>query len=352
MISSRFIPAGTYSVPDALQAYRSPDLTSNVLTQSVVIDLRATLTTTGTATAQLNGGSLLGAVEEVQMIDNGEIVARFTGTELGAFTAHFGPFRASRLTSFAAGATALREQVVIPMAWAWPSSVVPTETGYRQRASDTKLQVAVKFKSLDAVGSIVVGSTTAVLSGITANVTQQADFSGIAPAAIPSVLSSQVTPIPGAVSALRIPLDTPDTIRAILLYGTTGNRGDVADIISRVSLRTDQAELIGPTGIPFATLVDAMAAGTPSVLGAFGGFSAVAGASTGGVYALIDFQRLGGGRLSQLLTKGAGTNLRFEIDASPSAVAGATGSGVRALIYALRRPAGLVSAEGAALLGG
>lgn len=355
MITSLFRGAGTVLIPDASRAFGGDaPLNSNVLTQRILLDLTGTLTIAGAAAiASLNDGSLMGAVEEVQVIDNGRPVVRMTGMELLAFNEHLrGPRPGStRLTAFAAAAYPLREVVSVP--FSWPDAIVPTEVGLRQRAPDTKLTVTIKLKSMDAEGTIVVNGVggTATLSDVQAEVNQEAVFGNLLPVAIPEVLASQTVPINGVSANLRIPLDTPDTIRAILLYGSTANRGDVSDIITGVSLRTDQADFFGSSGkMPFRTLVDILADDAASSISSLGGFSAVAGASAGGVYALIDFQRLASGRLTQLLGKGFGTNLRFEVSAQPSGVAGATGSSVRALLYTVQRVPGItrdpVNAQG------
>lgn len=324
---------------------RSPDLLSNVRTQSVYVTLTGTLTLAGgPATAAVNGGSLLGAIQRIVLSDNGKDEVTLTGMELLAISAAEGSAgRATRLTSFANGVTVLREQVRIPLAALWPLAASPIDTSYVQPDGKATLSVLVSLDSPNAVGTIVVTAGTAVLTGVTATIEQESDVRGGLVAALPRYQARSLTPIPGSIAGLEIPIRTPHLIRGLLIYGTTANRGDVNDIITALSIRSDSREILGPNTMPFADAVDRFVLPGAGSAAAIGGFSAVAGATPAGVYLWLDFVRLGSGRLSNVISPRIGTNLRLVVDAAPSAVAGALGSSVAVMMSLLRRDApGLV----------
>lgn len=347
MIKSQYTPKGSFAIPGTNRAF-SPDLLSNRATQLIALDFSATLTLGGVAaTAQLDGGSLLAAVREVVLSDNGQDEVVISGMELLAINRAMGTegIRA-RISTFAAGAQVLTERIVLPLTAIFPHGISPMETPYIQRDGSARLSVAVSLKSGGDVNGIMVETAgTAVLSAVTCNVMQESDRTARAVIALPRMEISARQAIPGVLNNLDIPIRTPHHIRGLIIHGTTDNRGDVGDIIQSIAMRSDSTEIIGPQLIPFADAVQIFGArpagGNPGTLG---GRSTVAGAEPGGVYLFLDFLRLGSGRLSNLIGPRVGANLRLVVNVAPSAVAGATGSAVAVTSLLLRREgaAGLV----------
>lgn len=349
MIKAPWTPRNTVALLPQVGQRVTADLDSNVRTQTIFLRLRATLTLAGgPATAQFWSGSLLGMISEIGLTDGGKEIMVLDGPSLKAvaIAMNAGLVPSSRITTFADGAYTLEENLHLPVSWRWPSTLNPSETPYIQPNPDLTLQVFARLSSANANGVIVTTAGTAVLTNVTMDVTQEADRLVTVPAqAVPKV--RQITfPVTAAIQNFPMSIKSPRALRALVIQQLTSNRGDVPDIISQVSLITDQVSLIGPQKMPWGHFAAAVASiqGSAGVYG-FGGNGATAGSVPGGVYAVLDWQRLGSGRLSNIPGPKAGTNLRFECDVAPSAVAGALNSQIRVTLFELDRVQGTTVAN-------
>lgn len=314
--------------------------TSQILSGFRVHSFRLTIRGTvilagGPATALRNAGSLWGAITSVGLVENG--VDRWNVP--GNFLRYISEFVAAqpqpyqRITSLADGAYNLEESVQIP--FAWPIAVAPVETCFVER---NPRQASYVFAVLNPAGTqLVTTGGTATLSNVTITVEQvYDDLLSIQPAFVPTarMVQQQIT---GASTNLDFFLRTTERLRMVVVGQQTAV-GDVEDIISQLALRGDFRDLIGPGQVNWDDLVKGInMAQQGGGLRNFG-YSTSAAQPQQDVYLGLNFQE--NGRLGNTLDPNTDVNLRLNLTAQPSVVAGATVSYVNACLLELERVPG------------
>ena len=170
-----------------------------------------------------------------------------------------------------------------------------------------------------------VGPATVAISNVTFSVVQNmekpTDSALSRPLFIPTV-RQQIIPVNGANPAIIEYLRTANPIRAIVLSQEAATDGEVSDIINRFTIRGDYKDIVGPSSMSYADkALDSEFE--------FGG----AVISSNRSHLGFNFQRYG--RLSEVLNPAQDANIRVELDAQPSAGAGA--STVRLTVLELLR---------------
>jgi hypothetical protein len=195
-----------------------------------------------------------------------------------------------------------------------PRIALPMETSFIEANVNNQL---LAFMEYNGDATKVVDGGTVALSNPKLTVQQVYDVKrGELPLLLPYVrqLNQDVT---GANDALKIDLRGTRYLGGIIVQQDS-NKGEVTDIINKLTLRGDGQDIIGPRAVSWADLVDHQAS-------EFGGSVA----ATRGYFAM---NFLTDGKLSKLLHPAAYTNLRLELDSQPSVTAGVTSSRVRVIL--------------------
>ena len=277
----------------------------------------ANITVAGTGVR--NRGSILGAVTSINVRADGRDIVNIDGRLMRFMADQMAPsaLPATRLTGAGVANTPLRE--IVPVWLSAPRTANPNETKFVE--TNKQLAVQVGYQPNLAITGVAEGPALAgSILNLNANIVQVCDDQIGEPPWFVAGYRQIQQDVSASNTQFKIDLRGSRLIRGIAIQQDT-NQGEVSDIIVNLVLRTDQGTIIGDTGIPFADLVDAMAA-------EYGG-SLPAG------YLFIDFCRYG--RLTSMFNAFEGTNPRLELSVAPSAVAGATGSKVRVAFWEYER---------------
>lgn len=296
--------------------------------------ITGTLAVTAGGTGVQNRGSIMAAFDEIGIVENGRDrvvldarLARYL-SELAAPSA----LTATRATGAGVQTTVLREYV--RLYFAHPFAVNPRETAFLARDPRADLQLFFKLNGTNNGVSNIIAGGTKTLTGVTVTAVQHVDEHETArPLFIPSI--RQVTQGITGSGDVDVYLRPGHYVRGIALQQDT-NVGEVSDIVSRLTLRGDTREIVGPEMVSLDILQRAMEyehGGT--VLAAPG-------------YWYKNFQE--GGRLANILNPRQDTNLRMTVTAAPSATAGATSSTVRIALLELERDPQAVDLNGRPLV--
>jgi len=274
-----------------------------------------------------NRGSILAALSDVGFIDGGadKVVldarlARFIGEAMAPSA-----LPATRLGGVGVqAATLLRE--TFPLWLASPRSLNPNDTKYIE--ANKQLAQELFVTPLRTISRLSGGAPTGTITNLAAAIEQVYDDLVGVPPLLTSYVRQISQDVSGANSALKIDLRGNRYIRGIAIQQDT-DQGEVSDIINNLVLRGDNQAIFGDRAIPFRDLVEHSQE-------EYGG--AVV-AQLG--YLFIDFQRYG--RLTSLYNPLQDTNLRFELDVTPSA--GNTSSKVRVALWEMERNAATLQGD-------
>lgn len=268
-----------------------------------------------------NRGSILAAISDLGFIDGGadKVVydarlARFVG-ECMAPSA----LPATRLGGVGVqAATLLRETV--PLWLASPRSINPNDTKYVE--ANKQLAQELFITPQRTIGRLSGGAPTGTITNLQAAIEQVYDDLVGVPPLLNSYVRQISQDVSGANTALKIDLRGNRYIRGIAIQQDT-DQGEVSDIINALVLRGDNQAIFGDRAIPYRNLVEhAQEEYGGAVVAQLG-------------YLFIDFQRYG--RLSSLWNPFQDTNLRLELDVTPSV--GNTSSKVRVALWEMERTA-------------
>lgn len=274
-----------------------------------------------------NRGSILAAISDLGFIDGGadKVVydarlARFVG-ECMAPSA----LPATRLGGVGVqAATLLRETV--PLWLASPRSINPNDTKYTE--ANKQLAQEIFITPQRTIGRLSGGAPTGTITNLRVDIEQVYDDLVGVPPLLTSYVRQISQDVAGANNALKLDLRGNRYVRGIAIQQDT-DQGEVSDIINSLVLRGDNQAIFGDRAIPFRDLVEhAQEEYGGAVVAQLG-------------YLFIDFQRYG--RLSSLWNPGQDTNLRFELDVTPSV--GNTSSKVRVALWEMERTAATLQGD-------
>lgn len=299
-------------------------------TQTYFIDLvlTAAFTIAGAAAAAiLNRGSLLAALKELGLEENGRDRVRANARVLRFITeaSAISPLSATRLTSTAVGVTNLVETIRIYFASPW--QMQPGETAFMELNTQALVQVFAQLLPNAAAKIATAGAGgTVTLGNVTITVKQKHDrFRQDRPVFIPTI-RDYVVPVASSNEQLQSFLQTPNYLAFLVLSQEVDNV-EVDDIINKVALRGDSRDIMGPQGVPWDDLVREQE------------FEMGGAVVSNKAHAMLKFADYG--RLSNLINPSQDTNLRLEMDVQPSATVG--NSGIRVTLGEMERTPGVVS---------
>lgn len=285
-----------------------------------------------------NRGSVWASYDEIAVNDGGKDIFLADGPSLRYLSEMHAPSKLTPRRLAGVGvqaATIIRE--ALRLWFSHPLAANPGEVLFRERDSDNIVEVQAKWNnSILQLATGAAGTVTAPQITLF----QEADLLSTGkdgqpfkPLYIPFVRFVEI-PIAAASTQIELPLKSRYTIRGIVLKMFTDN-GEVGDVINSLRLLSDVRDIIGPNFISWRDLT----------LGAefdFGGdvFTDATGLGQNG-YLGLNFQE--GGRISNVVDASREPNLRFELNAQPSA--NGANSRVRALILEYRRVPGLTRDE-------
>lgn len=319
-------------------------LQNGVQTIALLVTLFATLTVATAPLANTIGRGSLAQAVRLALIDAGKDRVRAEGKGLRFMAEAFAPSSLTEVRQTAVAAAAYPLITQFPIHFSSPYAANPMETAFLEYDPNTVLQFAVYLKSATPATFIATagGGGTAVLGNLTARVVQVAQVGRVGlPYYIPTIREVSI-PVPAANSLFEFPLTTKQwRLRGILLTQDT-NVGTVSDIIQGggaanvggLSLLGDNGQLIGPNLMNIDQLAQSQEF-------EFGG-SVYPATDTNGLTAqssanvFFHFQKWG--RLANLLDPREYLNLRFVVNAAPSAVAGAMSSLLRATLIEMEQP--------------
>ena len=305
-------------------------LQNNKRTRWIRVRIAGTVTITVAGTLVRNGGSILGAISRIGFSQGSQDQVNWDARLLRHLSeyvagANLPNRRLSVAEVVAKGTFNLFEEVLIPCAC--PNGANPSETYFRENNPQNVLSVFIQ-----QAPTTVLTDGTFTLDSISASVTQVYDDNiGELPLFVPYFDTVELA-IAGAITTGRVDLRASDFIAGIMVQQDC-SLGEVADVVNALAYRADGVDIIGPNQVGWNDLVDGMA--FESAGSGLAQRAAFAG-TTAGVPNIIDAQRswfywqhIKNGRLSALLPPNQLPNLRLEVNAQPTALAGATGSVVR-----------------------
>lgn len=300
---------------------------NNKRTERYNVTVTGQVDITVTGAGLRNRGSILAALSDVGFIDGGadKVVldarlARFIGEAMAPSA-----LPATRLGGVGVqAATLLRE--TFPLWLASPRSLNPNDTKYVE--ANKQLAQEIFITPLRTIGRLSGGTPTGTITNLAAAIEQVYDDLVGVPPLLTSYVRQISQDVAGANTALKIDLRGNRYIRGIAIQQDT-DQGEVSDIINNLVLRGDNQAIFGDRAIPYRDLVEHSQE-------EYGG--AVV-AQLG--YLFIDFQRYG--RLTSLYNPLQDTNLRFELDVTPSA--GNTSSKVRVALWEMERTAATLQGD-------
>jgi hypothetical protein len=296
------------------------DLSLGMRTLALVFRFSASVTIAGgPITAIRNAGSLLSQFLELGLNENGDDVVRHD-PRLAGFISQANSARvvsSTRLISTANGTYALEETVLVPLGN--PRAVNIGETSFV--AKDPRAALSAFVTWVPSVAALCnAGAATVTITTPTITVEQLFDDETAEnPPILRPYFTDMVIPITATTTALPFYLKTSRFVRSITIQQDT-NVGEVADIITALTLRGDRRTYYGPNPITYADLQRRQE-------------FELAGDVFRSGYLHLDFQR--GGRLSNIINPNTDTNFRLELNATPSVAAGATSSLVRVSVAGL-----------------
>lgn len=296
------------------------DLTLGMRTLALYFRISGSVTIAGgPITAIRNGGSILSQFSEFGLNENGDDVVRHDPRLAGIISqAHAARVISStRLSSTANGTYPLEEIVMIPLTN--PRAVSPAETAFVAKDARAALQAFVTWvSSVTAICNP--GAATVTFTTPTVQVEQlYDDETGESVPLLRPFFQDMLFPISGAGNNIPLYLKTSRYIRGIAIQQDT-NVGEVSDILSGLIVRGDRRVYYGPNAVTFGDLQRRQE-------------FELAGDVFRSGYLFLDFQR--GGRLSNIINPNVDTNLRLEVNATPSVTAGATSSNIRVSLLGL-----------------
>lgn len=278
-----------------------------------------------------NNGSLLGAWDEVGMVEGGKEVVVLDARaahHLGLFFAGSN-VRSTRLAGAGVQNITARENIVLHLAH--PTAAKQEESVFTERNVNNKLQVFAKYNGLAA--NIVSGGTVA-LTAPQITVTQDLDEMRGTPPAVNIHIRQLNEEITAANPQKKIDLTGERFLAGILVQQDAGTVGEVSDIINSLVFRGDGNDIIGPGKVSWADLTDFMSDQSGGA-----GHDLTWGRSWW-AYNFVNH-----GRMSAMLNPDELKNLRLEVDCQPTAAAGATSSNIRVIIVEYERRQGITAAE-------
>lgn len=312
--------------PDGQRKRTSAENNKRTERYNVTVTGQVDITVAGTALR--NRGSILAALSDVGFIDGGADklvldarLARFIGEAMAPSA-----LPATRLGGAGIqAATLLRE--TFPLWLCSPRSLNPNDTKYVE--ANKQLAQEIFLTPLRTMARLVSGAPTGTITNLTAAIEQVYDDLVGVPPLLTSYVRQISQDVAGANTALKIDLRGNRYIRGIAIQQDT-DQGEVSDIINNLVLRGDNQAIFGDRAIPYRDLVEHSQE-------EYGG--AVV-AQLG--YLFIDFQRYG--RLTSLWNPLQDTNLRFELDVTPSG-GGNTSSKVRVALWEMERTAATLQGD-------
>lgn len=327
-------PAASITLdPTASITRQYSDLLNGTRTRYVDLLIEADYTiATAAASAILNRGSLLAAIDRIGLDENGNDQVNYDARTAGFITqmCSQSTVPSVRLSSTGAGTTHLVE--LVRMYFAYPYSIQPLDTAFREKDPTRKMRVfAILNASAAAKIATAGGGGTVTLGTVTITVTQQHDRYLAAPPLFRPYVRQWTDAIASANSDFRSDISFARFMRALVIQQDSSGVGEVNDIINSLAIRGDARDIIGPKQASWASLVHAESA-------EFGGdvYSA-----TNYAYLGVNFSPLG--RLNGMLNPAQDTNLRVELNVQPSVTAGAGSSIIRYTSIEMERVQGLTA---------
>jgi len=303
---------------------------NNVRTAFFKARVSATVQVTVAGTLIRNDGSVLGLFTRGGLQQGSDDQINFDLRMLRKVAEAFAysPLASRRLSTaevVAKGTFNLFDEVVIPCSM--PGTSSPSQTEFRERNPQNVLNVF--FQQAPAP---ILTDGTIVVTNLAVTVTQVYDQDvNTRPVFVPYFDTVEL-PINGAIANGRLDLRASDFIAALIIQQDTANLGEVADIINAYAYRGDGTDIVGPAQVPWLHMVDGqgwqLGTGNQNRYQLAGDTAAVPNFITATKSTDL-YNHIKQGRLSALLAPNSIPNLRLEVNAQPSVVAGAVGSVVR-----------------------
>lgn len=314
---------------------RTARMRNGVRTLRVRLTVEGTVSVTVAGTGIRNRGSILAALGDLGISENGTDRWRGDARALAhamQFYAAGRPGTTARRRLTAAEATAigdydLKETFELVLA---PTNIAsPTEASFLEANESAPLEVFAEMAQ-NAAAKIVAGGTV-TLSGLTVRATQIFDDKRGLPtdpvAVIPTCRRVAQKAVAAANDSEIIYIQTNRYSRGICI-STDSDVGEVGDVINALAVRGDERDVIGPNKSPWADEVADQ--------------YFYAGGAVDDTDAHLFLPWVRHGRLSTMHNPAADLNMRIEADVQPSAVAGATNSKITVHIFEMERVEGLV----------
>lgn len=341
MWKSQRKPSGTIAPVAGSNDRTGVRLVNGVLGEFVTIVARAQVQiSVAAATGIRNRGDAFALAQEVVVDDNGTDRHIYTGPVLRFISEMNAPsaLTASRIPTNPDGTVPIGTYQLESAArvfFAWPSSLNPLETAFRESNSSQALSLLVRPVANPAAALVTAGGATVAVTNITFDVIHgfQLPTAGAAPLFLPTV-KQQTVNINGAVTQQAEYLRSPHLLRALIVSQEVTGYGEVSDILDTTTgglvLRGDFSTPVGPGTERWRNLELEQEF-------EFGG----AVMSSNRAHLGFNFQKYG--KIGDCLNLGADTNMRFEFSAAPSAQAGQ--SIIRLTLCQLERVAGLTASD-------
>lgn len=286
---------------------------------------KGTLNVTVAGTQVLNKGSIWAAWSKVGIRTNGRDYHTYDGPTLRFISEVLAPqaLSATRLSSAGVAATALVEAA--RMYFAFPNTIRPVETGFRQPAPQKEFTLFAELAATPEAQLVEGGTKSFTVTPQISGFQVGDQLSETLPDYLP-VVDQDTKDVTGANANLPLKIESDDAIRACVIKQET-NLGEVGDIINAVGLSYAGTEIIQP-GTPWENLVHGMEFD-------FGGGVLQVGTSFGDeAYLYLNFAE--NGRLANSI-RGNLPGLQFTFDVQQSGQPGVTSSLIRVTYLKLER---------------
>lgn len=255
------------------------------------------------ATALRNRGSVWALFDEVGIDENGRDTHVYDGRMLRFLSEMHAPSALTATRAAVGVATYFLEESA--MIWfAHPLAAAPNETTYKEADARQLLEVFARQVTAPNAALFDVGPATVAITNVSITVQHIYDPRTRAlPLFIPRARQI-VEAVPSASTEQPVFIKATNPIRALAVQQFS-SAGEQNDIITALTLRSDNRDIIGPSQMPLDEI---------SLLGEyeFGGLVFSNQAHLG-----WNFQR--SGRVSNVINPADEVNLRFEFNAAPSA---------------------------------